>query len=48
MTDSEKLMLMEERLFKLKQSPKNTKCPGVVRALEREIRNLKAKMGDAN
>lgn len=48
MTDTEKLMLMEERLFKLKQSSKNTKSPGVVRSLEREIRNLKEKVGNIN
>lgn len=48
MTNSEKLALMEERLSKLKESPKNAKAPGVVRALEREIRNLKRKMGDVN
>ena len=48
MTDAEKLVLMEERLFKLKQSPKNTKSPGVVKSLERKVRNLKEKMGITN
>lgn len=40
MTKKEKIALMKMRLAKLKSSPKNTKCPGVVRALEREIRNM--------
>lgn len=45
MTTQEKLTLMKVRLAKLKSSPKNTKCPGVVRALEREIRNLQREAG---
>ena len=48
MNIQDQIMIKQARLDKLKQSPKNTKCPGVVRALEREIRNLKAKMGDTN
>lgn len=45
MTTQEKLALMKMRLEKLKASPKNIKCPGVVRALEREIRNLQREAG---
>ena len=45
MNKQDKLNLMKMRLAKLKSSPKNTKCPGVVRALEREIRNLERVIG---
>lgn len=44
MTDREKLILKEARLARLKDSPKNAKAPGVVKALEREIRNLRKKI----
>jgi len=37
MTREEKLVLMKERYAKLKQSPKNTKSPGVVKKLGRKI-----------
>lgn len=43
MTNSEKLALMETRLKKLRNNPKNIKCPGVVRKLSRQVRNLKSK-----
>ena len=36
----EKLNLMKQRLKNLETSGKNTKSPGVVRALKREIRVL--------
>ncbi len=42
MTTQEKIDLLEMKLTKLKGSPKNIKCPGVVRKLERQYRNLKA------
>lgn len=41
MTHQQKLALMYERLKKLENSSKNTKCPGVVRRLKRDIRNMK-------
>lgn len=40
MGTKEKLMIMRDRYNKLKNSPKNTKCPGVLRKLERQIRNM--------
>lgn len=42
MTKEEMLKIKESRLAKLKENGKNFKCPGVVRKLEREVRNLKA------
>ena len=46
MTDSEKLALMETRLKKLRHNPKNVKCPGVVRKLTRQVRNMKNKVSE--
>ena len=40
MNREQKLALMKNRLATLQGTVKNTKCPGVVRALKREIRNL--------
>lgn len=42
MTREEKLVLMKNRLSVLKGSVKNIKCPGVVRKVERQIRNLES------
>ena len=39
MTNSERLALKKDRLAKLEGSPKNIKCPGVIRKLKREVRN---------
>ena len=39
MTKEEKLKLLKDRYSKLNNSPKNIKCPGVVRKLARQIRN---------
>lgn len=39
-TLAEKLAIKKDRLNSLKNSPKNIKCPGVVKKLTREIRNL--------
>lgn len=44
MTREDKLMIMKNRLATLKGSKKNIKCPGVVRKLERQVRNLEAEM----
>lgn len=41
MTKEDKLARMENRLSVLKGSPKNVKCPGVIRKLSRQIRNMK-------
>lgn len=43
MTNSEKLMILENRYLRLKEKPKCIKCPGVLRKIAREIRNLKNK-----
>lgn len=40
MNKEQKLALMKNRLTTLESTSKNVKCPGVVRALRREIRNL--------
>ena len=44
MTKEQKLALKKEKLNKLQNSPKNLKCPGVLRKLRREVRNLEASM----
>ena len=38
----DKLNLLKMRYNKLAQSPKNLKCPGVLRKVARQIRNLEA------
>lgn len=40
MTKEQKKALMQDRLNTLKASSKNVKCPGVVRKLTRQIRNM--------
>lgn len=40
MNNTDRLNLMKKRLQKLEGTEKNIKCPGVTRALRREIRNL--------
>lgn len=40
MTKEEKLVLMKNRLAVLDGSPKNIKCPGVIKKLRRQIRNM--------
>lgn len=40
MTSTEKLNLMKDRLGRLQNSPKNIKCPGVVRKLSRQVRKM--------
>lgn len=44
MTLENKIALAENRLKTLKASPKNVKCPSVVRALERELINMKVQL----
>lgn len=41
MTTEQKLAIAKDRLNRLENSPKNSKCPGVVRKLRRQIRGLK-------
>ena len=41
MTNEQKLALMKNRLTVLESNGKNVKCPGVVRKLHRQIRNMK-------
>lgn len=43
-TLQEQLAMKKDRLNSLKNSTKNIKCPGVVRKLNREIRNLEVKI----
>ena len=40
MTVEQKLRIIRDRYNKLKDSPKNIKCPGVLRKLRRTIRNM--------
>lgn len=40
MTNEQTLALKKDRLAKLSESPKNIKCPGVVKKLRRQIRNI--------
>ena len=40
MTSTERLNLMKDRLGRLQNSPKNIKCPGVVRKLSRQVRKM--------
>ena len=40
MTKEQMLALKKEKLNKLQNSPKNVKCPGVLRKLRRQIRNM--------
>jgi len=40
MTNAEKKMLLETRLKSVKARGKSEDCPGVVKKLERQIRNL--------
>lgn len=40
MSKEQKLALIKNRLAILKGSPKNIKCPGVVRKLERQVRKM--------
>ena len=40
MTREQKLALMKNRLTVLESNSKNVKCPGIVRKLHRQIRNM--------
>lgn len=40
MNANDKLLIMKDRLSKLMNNPKDIKCPGVVRKLTRQVRNL--------
>lgn len=44
MNNTDRLNLMKQRLQKLEGTEKNIKCPGVISALRREIRNLESKI----
>lgn len=41
MNKEARIALVENRLTNLQGSPKNIKCPGVVRKVARQLRNLK-------
>jgi len=40
MTKAEKLLLLQDRYNRLKDSPKNLKAGGTVRKLKRQIKNM--------
>ena len=42
MTIQDRIELLRMRYNKLVQSPKNLKCPGVLRKVARQLRNLEA------
>lgn len=42
MTKSDKLNIMKDRYNKLSNSPKNIKCPGALKKLGRQIRNIES------
>ena len=46
MTKEFELMAAENRYAKLAESPKNFKCPGVLRKLRRKIRNLRKEISN--
>ena len=37
------ILKLENRIAKMESSVKNIKCPGVLRSLQRELRNLQKK-----
>lgn len=43
MTTEQILALKKDRLAKLSESPKNIKCPGTVKKLRRQIRNIEGR-----
>ena len=43
MTNEIKLAIMKDRYNRLAESPKNTKCPGTLKKLKRQIRNMESK-----
>lgn len=46
MEDRSRLLMLERRLHKLKANGKNEESPGVIKKIEREIRNIKQKNGE--
>lgn len=42
MTQEQKIAILKDRYNKLSNSPKNIKCPGVLRKLTRQLRNAGA------
>lgn len=42
MTENERIAILKNRYEVLKNSPKNIKCPGVLRKIERQLRNAGA------
>lgn len=41
MSNEQKLALAADRAARLEASPKNIKCPGVLRKAKRQVRNLR-------
>lgn len=46
MEDKSRLLMLERRLHKLKTNGRNEDSPGVIRKIEREIRNIKQRIGE--
>ena len=46
MEDKSRLLMLERRLHKLKTNGRNEDSPGVIKKIEREIRNIKYKIGE--
>lgn len=41
-TTKERIAMLKEKINKLENSSKNSKCPGVLRKLRRQLRNLES------
>ena len=46
MEDKSRLLMLERWLHKLKTNGRNEDSPGVIRKIEREIRNIKQRIGE--
>ncbi len=46
MTKETEMIMIDNRIRKLKASDKNIKCPGVLRKLNRKLRNLEAEKNE--
>lgn len=46
MTKETEMIIIDNRIRKLKTSDKNIKCPGVLRKLNRKLRNLEAEKNE--
>ena len=45
MTRENQIAILKDKINRLENSVKNTKCPGVLKKLHRQLRNLEASEG---